>query len=260
MLDLDLATVVFQIVNFLVLAALLYYALFRPVTRRIKERGAAREALAREMTRDRGETAGLRAELETRLAHADEEAEAIIAKAQEEAEHLSQATMQETQAEVERVLSEAHAEADRLRKQAVQISESETLDAILEISAQLIGRTAPPEFHGALIQQLSDRIWEMGRTEMQRVEDFRRSLGDRAPTAHVTSARPLSPEQQGLLVRTLTALADRHVNLELRTEPGLAAGMRVRLGDMIVDNSMTEQLDQLRQDTLESLKWPVGDE
>ncbi|HEC33912.1 MAG TPA: hypothetical protein ENI37_04275, partial [Chloroflexi bacterium] len=60
--------------------------------------------------------------------------------------------------------------------------------------------------HDSLVQQLSDRIWELGRSEMERVETFRRSLGDRAPTAYVTTARPLSPEQQGLLARTFTAL------------------------------------------------------
>jgi F0F1-type ATP synthase membrane subunit b/b' len=227
------------------------------MSRRIKEREATREGIDRETTRDREEAAVLRRELETRLAHAEEEAEAIIARARDEAENLRQATMQETEAEVERVLSEAHAEADRIRKQALDISESETLDAILEISARLIGQAAPPEFHNALVQQLSDRIWEMGETEMRRVEDFRRSLGDRTPTAHVISARPLSPEQQGLLIRTLTALADRHVNLELKIDPELAAGLRVRLADMIVDNSMTELLAQLRQDTLESLKGSV---
>jgi len=257
MLDLDLATVLFQVVNFLVLAAVLYYVFFRPMSRRIKEHRAARDAMVLEMTREREEAAALRAELETRLGRAEEEAEAIVARAQQEAEHLKQAMMQEAETEVERVLSEAHAEAYRLRKQAIEVSKAETLDGILGISARLIGRTAPPEFHDALVHQLSDRIWEMGRTEMQRVEDFRRSLGDRTPTARVTSARPLSAEQQGLLVRTLTALADRHVNLELKTEPELAAGLRIRLGDMIVDNSMTELLDQLRQDTLESLRRPV---
>ena len=260
MLDLDIATVLFQIINFLILAALLYYALFRPMMRRMKEHAAAKESLAHEMAQEREETARLRTELGARLARAGEEVEAVIAKAREEAEGLKQAMLQETHAEVERVLAAAHAESHRLRQQAVDTSHTETLDAILEISAQLIGRTAPPEFHDALIQQLSDRIWEMGRTEMQRVEDFRRSLGDRAPTAYVTSARLPSPEQQGLLVRTFTALADRHVNLELNTDPTLAAGVRVRLGDIIVDNSITGQLEQLRQNTLETLEWPVGDE
>jgi len=49
MLNLDFATIAFQIVNFLALAALLYYLLFRPVMRSVKEREAERERLAREI-------------------------------------------------------------------------------------------------------------------------------------------------------------------------------------------------------------------
>jgi len=46
--------------------------------------------------------------------------------------------------------------------------------------------------------------------------------------------------------RTFTALADRHVNLELRTDPNLAAGLRVRLGDMVVDNSVAGDSQSVR--------------
>jgi F0F1-type ATP synthase delta subunit len=110
------------------------------------------------------------------------------------------------------------------------------------------------------VQQLSDRIWELGRSEMERVETFRRSLGDRTPTAYVTTARPLSPEQQGLLARTFTALADRHVNLELKTDPALAAGIRVRLGDTIVDHSIAGQLADLRESVSTALKERMAHE
>jgi F-type H+-transporting ATPase subunit delta len=137
---------------------------------------------------------------------------------------------------------------------------AELLDAIVELSGQLIGQAAPPEVHDALVQQLCDRIWELGRSEMDRVEAFRRSLGERAPTAFVKSARPLSPEQQGLLGRTFTALADRRVNLDLSTNPGLAAGMQVRLGDFVVDNSIAGQLDELREGVSEALKGRLANE
>jgi F-type H+-transporting ATPase subunit b len=254
MLNLDFATIAFQVVNFLVLTALLYYLLFRPVTRRVKERRAERERLAREIAREREEVARLRAGLETRLAHAKEEAAAIIVQAQEQAENEQNALLQEAQAEVERILAEAHADAQRLRQQAVDDFHDDLLDSILEISGWLIERTAPTEVHDALVQQLNDRIWELGRSEMERVEAFRRSLGDRAPTAYVTTARPLSPEQQGLLARTFTALADRHVNLELRTDPALAGGIRVRLGDTLVDHSIGGQLAEMRETVSQALK------
>jgi F-type H+-transporting ATPase subunit b len=259
MLNLDFATIAFQIINFLALTALLYYFLFRPVMSRVKTRAADKERLAREMARNREEAAKLRAELEERLANADEEATTIIAKAQEQVEDERTALLEEARAEAERILVEAHVDAQRLRRQAVEDFRDDVLDAILDISGQVIGRTAPPDVHDALVQQLNDRIWELGRSEMQRVEVLRRSLGDRAPTAYVTSAQPLSAEQQGQLARTFTALADRHVNLELRTDPDLAAGLRVRLGDMVVDNSITGQLNELREAASKALRERVAD-
>ena len=260
MLNLDIWTIAFQIINFLALAAALYYLLFRPVMRNVKERAAEEEQLARELAQERQEAARLRAELEARVAHADEEAAAIIATAREQAEAERQALLQEAQAEIERILTEAHTDAQRLRQRAVDESHDALLDAILEISGWVIGRTAPPEMHDALVQQLSDRIWELGRSEIERVETLRRALGDRTPTAYVTTARPLSPEQQGLLARTFTALADRHVNLELKTDPALAAGIQVRLGDTLVDHSIGGQLAELREAVSKALKERVTSE
>lgn len=260
MLNLDFATIAFQIVNFLALAALLYRFLFQPVMSRVKARAAEKERLTLGISHDRDEAAKLRAELEERLANADEEAAAIIAKAQEQVEEERVALLEEAQAEAERILVEAHADAQRLRQQAVKDFRDDVLDAVLEISGQVIGRTAPSGVHDALVQQLNDRIWELGRSEMERVETIRRSLGDRAPTAYLTSARPLSAEQQGQLARTFTALADRHVNLELRTDPNLAAGLRVRLGDMVVDHSIAGQLNELREAALKALRERLANE
>lgn len=260
MLNLDFATIAFQIANFLALTALLYYFLFQPVMSRVKERRAEKERLAREMAQDREEAEKLRAELEARLAEAEEEADEIIAEAQKRAEEERAALLEETHEEVERILAEAHTDAHRLHRQAVEQFHEELLDAILDISGQVIGRIAPPEVHDKLAQQLNDRIWELGRSDMKRVETFRLSLGDRAPTAYVTSARDLSSEQQGELARTLTALADRHVNLELKTDASLAAGLQVRLEDIVVDSSIAGQLDELRDKVTEALKERMRNE
>ncbi len=260
MLNLDWITVIIQIINFLVLAALLHHFLFRPVIRNVAQRTAEKERLLRELAQEREEAARLRAELEERLAKADEEAAAIVTAAHDQAEAERMALLQEAQAEIERILAEAHADALRWRRRAVDSFHEELLDTILDISGQVIARTAPQEMHNALVKQLSDRIWEMGRSEMQQVETFRRSLGDREPTAYATTARPLSPEQQGLLVRTLTALADRHVNLELKSDPALVAGLRVRMGDTIVDNSIAGQLAELRESVSTAIEELMGNE
>ncbi|RLC60086.1 MAG: hypothetical protein DRI79_00410 [Chloroflexi bacterium] len=260
MIKLDWVTIVFQIINFLALVALLYHLLFRPVMRKAMQRAAEKERLLRELAQERQEVANLRAELEERLARADEEVTSIIAAAREQMEAERATLLQEAQAETERILTEAHADARRWRQQALDAFYDELLDTILEISGKVIGRVTPPEVHDALVKQLNDRIWELGRSEMERVETFRRALGDRIPTAYVTTARPLSPEQQGLLARTFTALADRHVNLELKTDPTLVAGLRVRLGDTVMDHSIAGQLADLRESVSEALKERMADE
>ena len=188
LLSIDWATLAFQIANFLLLAVLLYHFLFRPVMKNVRQRAEEKEQLAREMARDHAESARMRAELEARLARAEEEAEAIIDRAREEAEAERAEILRETRAEVERILVEAHADASRLRQQEIEHFHAELIETIVAISSLQIGRIAPPEVHDKLVQELNDRIWEMGHSEMQRVEALRRSLGDRTPVAHVTTA------------------------------------------------------------------------
>ena len=95
---------------------------------------------------------------------------------------------------------------------------------------------------------------------MQRVELLRQSLGDRTPTARVRSARALRPEQQGLVVRTLSALADRNVSLDVQVEPSLGLGLEVRLGDLVVDNTIAGQLEELRESVIAALEERVTHE
>ena len=260
MLNLDLATVIFQIVNFAILAALLYWLLFKPVTQTIRRRAEEKERLMRELERDRQSVAVRRAELDERLSRMDEEAASIIALAQEKAEEERVDLLQQAREEVEQILVEAQADAFRIRRQAVETFHTDLVDAIVEVSGIVIGNALPPDVHDSLVRQLSERIWELGRTDIQRVEAFRQSLGEREPTAHVTTARSMTLEQQGLMARTFTALADRHVNMEVQVDPHLVAGIRVRIGDIIVDSSMAGQLDELREEAVDALKEQMGNE
>jgi F-type H+-transporting ATPase subunit b len=254
MLSLDWATIAFQVVNFLVLAAVLYRFVFRPVMARVQERRAEKEGLMKQIREDRQEAERLRHELEERLANAEESADQIVAQGQKRAEAERQQMLQEVEAQIEDMLADAREDVGQLHQRAVDEFHDELIDAVLDISAQIIGQVAPDEVHGRLLGQLTDRIWEMGRQDMERVRAFRRSLGERTPTAYVTTAKPLSPQQQGELARTLSALADRSVDIQLETDLSLAAGMRVRLADIVVDNSIAGRLSQVQEDASQALR------
>ena len=84
MLELDPLTIIWQIVNFLLLATALYFVLFRPMMRRMREHEAEKEQIARETAQDRQEAERLRAALEDRLAGVEEEAAALHSQGSED--------------------------------------------------------------------------------------------------------------------------------------------------------------------------------
>jgi F-type H+-transporting ATPase subunit delta len=86
------------------------------------------------------------------------------------------------------------------------------------------------------------------------------SLGQREPTAFITAAESLTLDQQGLMARTLTALADRHIDLEVQVDLKLVAGIRVRIGDIVVDSSIAGQLDELRAQVVGALTERMQDD
>jgi F-type H+-transporting ATPase subunit b len=260
MLSLDWATIAFQAINFLILAGLLYRFVFRPVMGRVRERRAEKEALMEQIREDRQEADRTRQELEERLAHAEQEADQIVTQGEKRAEAERQQMLEEVEDQIGQMLDDARQDVQQMRQRAVDEFHDELIDAILHVSAQVIGQAAPAEIHDRLLEQLTDRIWEMGRQEMARVRAFRRSLGERTPTAYVTTAKPLSSEQQGELVRTLAALADRTVDIQMEADPSLAAGMRVRLADIVVDNSIAGRLGELQEEASQALKEHLTDE
>jgi F-type H+-transporting ATPase subunit b len=260
MLNLDAATVIFQIINFLAFAGLLYWLLFKPVRATIRQRRQQRDRILRDAEREHQAVSVQRAELDERLSRLDEETANMIALARERAEEERDEVLQEAREEVEQILVEAQADAYRIRSQAVDTFHNELVEAILDVSGTIVRNVIPVTVHDALIRQLSERIWEMGRSDIERVEAFRNSLGEREPTAHIATAESLNLEQQGLLARTLTAFADRHVDMEVQVDDDLVAGVRMRIGDIIVDSSIAGQLEELRDRALDALNEQISEE
>lgn len=254
MLEIDISTILWQAFNFLVFAALLYRFLFRPMSARIKACAAEKEQLQQELLADREAAAALRMEFEMRMASTEEEADAIIETAKNRAELDRAALMQEVQAEVEHILTEAQVDAYRLRRQAVDEFHEDLLRAVLDVSALTVGRVSPEQLQDALLKQLNDSVWELGRADMERVELLRRSLGARTPVVIARTAKPLTAEQQGQLVRTFTALADRNITLDLKVDPELGLGMSVRIGDFVLDNTIAGKLGAMHEEVLDTLK------
>jgi len=64
---------------------------------------------------------------------------------------------------------------------------------------------------------------------------------------NVASARPLDEPTAASLKRSLTRGLEKEVIIEPRVDASLLAGLRVNIGDLVIDGSLETQLENLRQ-------------
>ena len=257
MLDIDLVTILAEIINFLVLAVALYFLLFKPSIKRINQHSAEKEALLTETRLKNQQAEEKLSEVEKRLSEIDTEIESRLEKAYQHAKDESSSLLEITHKEAEKILNEAENEAAKRQQQEMDELQETLVDTILNISGQILLKTTPDEIHEKLVEELNSEIWDLGKSDMRQVRNIRDSLANQTPTVYVTTAKTLSPEQQRLLVRTFGALADKNIGMEIEINPGLIAGVRARIGDLIVENTLAMELNELKSEVVKSLEESV---
>ncbi|SDP43370.1 ATP synthase F1 subcomplex delta subunit [Nakamurella panacisegetis] len=137
------------------------------------------------------------------------------------------------------------------------------VDASPELSVILDDPTTPGASRAALVGRLlSGRVH---RLTADLLEQLARDPGGRAFThgvrqiveqaaerkdrvvASVQAATPLTIEQTSRLTAALGRIYGRSVSVHVEVEPQLAGGLKVRIGDEVIDGSVSGRLDALRR-------------
>ena len=239
----SLTTLIFELINFLVLLFLLNRLVFRPIRRAIAERRAALAAQQAEVAERLRQAEALRGEYEQRAQGLETLRAEALQQAREDAAH-----------ERARVLEEAKEEAaeDRARGQRVIESEREaalgwarevTIKSGVELAGRLLCALAPHAADEALLSLLCD---ELGRQAPLL------GLGPKAPAVHpleteVTWARPAEQAQVDRLRAAMTAALGREPVLSQREDPSLLAGIVLRVGHRVLDASVAGHLTVLTE-------------
>jgi len=262
MLDLDLGTIIWEIINFLVLTIILYFLVFKPMTKRAEERAAEKAATRAALLHDREAAAEKLAELDERLLNLDKEIEQITDEAYRNSQIQQKDLLNATQEEANQIMMDAISEARKEQEVDIKRSQMDLVNTVIKISNDTLSQVTPPKVHDELIDELSRTIWNMGKTNMRLVQTVRDSLVDRIPIVEISVPRELSTEQHMKLINTFNALADKEVELEISIQPELVAGIKARIGDVVADNSIGTHLNSLRDDInlkLEMLAEPEDD-
>ncbi len=220
-----------QIVNFTILFILLRLLLYKPVLNALEQRRARLEKGLQDAEAAKKALENAEAERQRILDEARAEAQKLRAEAVQQAEQAAAKVKADAQAEAEKIKADAQnvlsAERDKM------LSELRGQVAALAIAAanRLIGESLDRARQEALIADFFAKV----------PAQVRSGLAGVSGAAEVVSAVPLTPEEQ---TRVKSELGLREATF--RVEPKLLGGLRVRIGDKVVDGSVAGQLEVLR--------------
>lgn len=146
-------TLLLQIVNFLILVAILYKFLFKPLQTFLAKRAEGIRSSLEEAKRAREEAERLQEEFQARIQTIQREAQERREAALREVEEERQRLMRASREEAERLLGEAKTQIEAEVKRAKAALREEVVSLSLEIAEQILQRSLTDEDHRRLSEQ-----------------------------------------------------------------------------------------------------------
>jgi F-type H+-transporting ATPase subunit b len=239
-LGINLGYLLVQVLNFAILFVVLRAWVYKPIVKMLEGR---RQKIAQGL-----EDARIAAEAR---ANAEKEAQVILASAQKDVElKLREATERAEQVAKE-VRAAAEKEAGDIRQAAAQEGEQTRSQALSELRGQvaalaiaaaqkLIGETLDERRQRALVAEFFSGL----RAGKALVLEGQPLAG---AAAEVTSALPLTDEEQAAVRKEIAGKLGSAASLSFRVNPNILGGLVVRVGDKVIDGSVAGKLEGLRQ-------------
>jgi F-type H+-transporting ATPase subunit b len=239
-LGINLGYLLVQILNFAIMFVVLRAWVFKPIVELLTRR---REAIAQGL-----EDARVAAEAR---ANAEQEAHGILAKAQQDAAHVvRQATERAEKVALEIKVAAEH-EAEKLHEDAATASEQARVQTLAELRGEvaglaiaaaqkLIGESLDEKRQRSLVAEFFSGMKE-GKVVV--LED----QGLTGSNAEVTSALPLTDAEQSAVRDQVLGQIGGGATISFRVDPRILGGLVIRVGDKVLDGSVSAQLENLRQ-------------
>jgi F-type H+-transporting ATPase subunit b len=238
-LGINLGLLILQIIAFFIVFLTLNAWVYKPMLNMMESR---RQKIAQGL-----EDARVAAEAR---ANAEKEAAKIISDAQTEASQIVREATDRAGVAAQEVKTVAEAEAARAREAAIAEAEVERNRILGDLRSQvaglaiaaankLVGESLDERRQRALLDEFFSGV-KSGKLIVLDGENFQ------GESAQVTSALPLSPEEQEAVKRDVLAKAGAK-EVTFRVDPSILGGLVIRVGDKVLDSSVAGKLEGLRQ-------------
>lgn len=159
MVDLN-ATLVAQIINFLILVALLAKFAYKPLLAALEERKSRIAGEMEAAEKEKKSAEQLKADLQQQLNEARIQAQAIMDKAVKQAEETQQEMLTAARADIDRERKQAREEIVREREKALTDIRSEVVVLSMAAASKIIAKNLDDESNAQLVNDFIDKLDE----------------------------------------------------------------------------------------------------
>lgn len=239
-LGLNLGYLLVQIFNFAIVFVVINAWVVKPIIGLMERR---RAAIAQGL-----EDARIAAEAR---ANAEKEARDIVTKAQADAQQTVREATERAEVAGREVMARAEADASKARESALTEAAMERDRILADVRGQvaalamaatqkLIGEALDDKRQHALIDEFFSGV-QAGKVVV--LENTSLS----GASAEITSALPLTNAEQETVKKDVLAKIGSQATVTFRVDPAILGGLVVRVGDKVLDGSVSGQLETLRQ-------------
>ena len=239
-LGINLGYLIVQIINFAILLVVLRAWVYKPLMGMMQKR---HEAIEKGL-----EDARVAAEARE---NAEKDAAAIITEAQsktaqmireatEKAESANREIKASSEAELAKARESALAEIAIERDRLLSDLRGQVTTLAIAAAQKLIGEALDEKRQHALVDEFFSGV-KNGKVVVLDNADVK------GANAEVTSALPLSDVEQASIKKDLLAKLGSDADVTFKVNPGILGGLIIRVGDRMVDGSVSGQLQALQQ-------------
>ncbi|RMG68496.1 MAG: hypothetical protein D6710_10080 [Nitrospirae bacterium] len=238
-------TFVFQIINFAVVAYLLYRLLFKPVREIILKRQEKLSSERDTLEKEKNRIIELKRELDEKLNKLDELKKTMIEETRAEAQLERKRILEETSKEIEAKWKGLEKQLEERRKKLQEELKKEAIELAGELSKGLLTSLWNEGLNESLINRTLGEIKSLNSEAIEEI-----LAGYKGCAVEVVSASELSEQIKRGITETLNHVFSCQTDITYRVVPEYIGGVAIRVNSRVFDGTVlgniTRALETLR--------------
>lgn len=232
-------TLLFQIINFVILLYILRRILYKPIREIIEKRRGLIAKTVEDAEKAKKEALELKEKNQKELNKIKELQSQILEQMREESLKDRNKLLREAEKDAARIIEKEKALFDAEKRRVEAELKNKTIEIASVFASNLLGDISDEELHKAILRK---SMTENGKI----VSDMTKIKGkDEALIIELVTAYPLKMDDIKLFQETIESHIAKKVNINTTVDKTLIAGIRIKACDMIYDSSLAGQVNAL---------------